>query len=173
MTAVSPLCIRPAITNDVEAIVALQKHCYQADFHEVASAFLSKITCADSLCWVAEEEGKLLAYLMSVPTKAGQVPCLNTENYQVPTDADILYLHDMAISPLARGRGIKHQFLDKVFAQAKQYHLGKAVLIAVQDSSPIWEKEGFEIIEARQLGLAETLSSYGHQARLMMKTLTA
>ncbi|NOL51033.1 GNAT family N-acetyltransferase [Pelistega suis] len=165
------LTIRPAQEGDVAAICALQKQCYSEAFHENEIAFLSKINGAKGLCWVAENQGQLLAYLMSVPVKTPYIPCLNMENYQQPDGADMLYLHDMAIVPHARGLGLKRRLLDKVLAHAQQAHFRQAILIAVQNSVPIWEKEGFSIVDASVLELAEVLQSYGSDAKLMSKTL--
>lgn len=165
------LTIRPAQKEDVAAIFALQKHCYSESFHESERAFLSKINGAKGFCWVAERHNTLLAYLMSVPAKTTYLPCLNTENYQQPEGADILYLHDMAIAPQARGLGLKRLLLDKALAGAEQARFKRAVLIAVQNSVPIWKKEGFSLMEASTLGLAEVLQSYGSDAKLMSKTL--
>ena len=165
------LIIRPAQEEDVAAIFALQKHCYSENFHESEKAFLSKINGAKGFCWVAERHNTLLAYLMSVPAKTTYLPCLNTENYQQPEGADILYLHDMAIAPQARGLGLKRLLLDKALACAEQAHFTRAVLIAVQNSVPIWEKEGFSVVDAHKYEIGAIVDSYGCDAKLMERYL--
>ncbi|MDY3331573.1 MAG: GNAT family N-acetyltransferase [Pelistega sp.] len=161
------LSIRPARVEDAATIFSLQKLCYSEDFYEEESAFRSKITSAQNLCWVAEDSAGLLAYVLSVPAKRGQLPCLNTLDYQAPDDADVLYLHDLSIFPRARRRGLKRLLLDKVFAQASQYGFLQVCLIAVQGSVPMWQKEGFTVVDC----VAEILQSYGADAQLMVKAL--
>lgn len=166
------LTIRPAQEGDVVAIVALQKRCYREVFHESEQAFLSKIKGSKGFCWIVEGQDKVLAYLMSVPAKTPYIPCLHMENYQQPEGADILYLHDMAITPQARGQGLKRRLLDKVLVHAHQVHFRQVILIAVQNSVPVWEKEGFSVVDANSLGLEKVLQSYGSDAKLMSKTLS-
>lgn len=161
--------IRPADIGDVPDIVALQLLCYGADFHEDAQAFANKITQPDNLCWVAEntENGTLLAYMMSVRATMQHFPCLNMLDYQQPPQGDTLYLHDMAIAPSARGKGIKHQLLNQVLQQAQALQLQQALLVAVQGAQPVWEKQGFQVIDAAEFGLQQVLASYGKEAVLM------
>ena len=45
------------------------------------------------------------------------------------------------------------------------------MLVAVQGAQPIWEKQGFVIANAQELGLAHVLATYGEEAVLMMKML--
>lgn len=164
--------IRQANLDDVPSIVALQLLCYGADFHEKAEAFANKITQPDNLCWVAEDRGgRVVAYVMSVRATSTYFPCLNMQDYRQPQQGDTLYLHDMAIAPSARGRGIKHQLLNQLLQQAQSLHLQQALLVAVQGAQPVWEKQGFQVVDAAALDLQKVLESYGDEAVLMYMRL--
>jgi len=164
--------VRQARVEDIKQIDSLQLLCYGPDFYEETQAFLNKITQPDNLCWVAtEESGELLAYLMCVRATMQNFPCLNCLDYQQAEQTDTLYLHDMSIAPSARGMGIKYELLASVFQQAQALGLKQAMLVAVQGAKPIWEKQGFVVANAQELGLAHVLTSYGEEAVLMMKML--
>ncbi|NOL49852.1 GNAT family N-acetyltransferase [Pelistega europaea] len=115
--------------------------------------------------------GSLLAYMMCARATMQYFPCLNMLDYQQPIDGDTLYLHDMAIAPQARGLGLKHQLLTRVLQQAQQLSLKQALLVAVQGAAPVWRKQGFEVVDAQKLGLADVLASYGDDAVLMYRKL--
>ncbi|WP_159991858.1 GNAT family N-acetyltransferase [Pelistega ratti] len=165
------MVIRPAILLDIPQILDLQRICYEVAFQEDSAAFSSKINQPDSLCWVVEKEGELLAYFMAIATNRERFPCLNTGQYDVLGHTDILYLHDMAISPQARGQGLLKQLLAKVWQQAEQLMLKEAFLIAVQGSSNMWASKGFIVVEAKQYGLEAQLRTYGEGAVLMYKKI--
>jgi len=165
--------IRHALVGDIAAINRIQHECYPEEYHETSEAFINKIQQSPDFCLVATNlQGQVLGYFMCVLASLEQFPCLHTENFECPKKPSLLYLHDMALSTFARGRGVRQAFLRAIFQKAQQLPtLKSAYLVAVQGAEVVWQKEGFKPINAQQLGLAEQLNTYGEGAVLMAKKL--
>lgn len=165
--------IRRASLHDLAAIERIQHECYGADFHEGQDAFANKIRQAPDYCLVAEcAQGTVLGYFMCLLASVERFPCLHADDFQCPGDPDILYLHDMALSASARGRGLRQAFLAAIYSTARQNQALKDVfLVAVQGAEVVWEREGFQPVNARAVGLSASLETYGSSAVLMKKPL--
>ena len=74
---------------------------------------------------------------------------------------------------LQQGQGIGTQFVDKVVQTAVRLGFREIYLVAVQGSVPFWRKMGFEVLDDySEVGAsAESLASYGADARLMCRRL--
>lgn len=163
--------IRLITPADIPAVVALQDSCYSDALYESPALLQQRLTSAAGSCWLAENaDGRLLAYLFSYPSINGYVTPLASA-FSVSAIPELLYLHDMAVNPAARGLGLASQLL----ATAKQYALSlglsKLALVAVQGSVPYWQRHGFAVVNELSDSAITALAGYhGEQACYMQLT---
>lgn len=159
--------LRPLSLADLDAILRLQSDCYGADYVEPAAAFEVKLRATMTLrtCWGAfADRGALLAYAISLPVCADTMPGLHASDYRCPSMPTLLYLHDVAVSPQGRGRGLAQVLLAQVQQRAQQLGLTRMGLIAVQDSAPYWQRLGFAPRSSMPAWLQKKLQSFGEAA---------
>lgn len=164
--------LRPMQGADLPAVLALQARAYVPFFHEDEAVFRGKLAAFPDWCWVAQmADGELAAYLFTQPARLGCPPCLGDGSGSHKDGADTLHLHDMAVSPLARGAGLAARMTAHALAAAQKAELqhGRlrwASLIAVQGSVPYWARHGFVPGQ-----VAPDLSSYGPGAAYLVRPL--
>ncbi|TAK94027.1 MAG: GNAT family N-acetyltransferase [Aquabacterium sp.] len=165
--------VRPMAQGDLAAVLSVQHQSYAAAFHEPIEAFASKWAASPDTCWVAEHEGAVCAYLVCLPIEQRNLPALHATDFQKGMHPDWLYLHDLAIGPVARGTGLAPQLVERALARAQAMALPAAGLIAVQGSSAFWRRFGFEIDASERLVSARKLASFGADAVFMSRELGA
>lgn len=162
------MLIRPMTPTDLPGVLAVQQRCYEPAFHEPLAAFASKLAGAPDTCWVASTatEG-ILAYLVSLPVDAHSLPALHAAHWHAPDQAHWLYLHDLAVAPLAQGRSLAPQLVAQAQHCARAMGLRQMVLVAVQGSEGFWQRQGFAA-QALPAGTPnDKLGSFGPHARFM------
>ena len=165
--------IRLLQADDLAKVVALQDHCYSDDLYEPPALLGARLKVAAESCWMAENTaGELLGYLFSYPALTQHVTVLASQ-FERAAAADLLYLHDLAVSEAARGKGIAAILLKQAEQHAAALSLPCLALVAVQKSQRFWHKQGFIahrlIAEKAQCAL----HSYGLDAVYMQKPLTS
>src|SRR5690606_16872491 len=103
------------------------------------------------------------------PWGSGAAPALNCRIDAIPSDADVLYLHDLALHPDARGGGWSRPIIARLAEDARAAGWGAIALVAVNQAASFWEGHGFTGLEAPDL--AEKLAGYGPDARYMARAL--
>lgn len=155
--------IRSMQQADLPAVIRLQDRCYSDQLFESADVVAQRLMLYPQSCWVASYHDKVWGYLFSYPSRLGQVNPLGAGFGQYE-QADCLYLHDMAVSPDARGQGVALALLQKAREYAAELELAKLALVAVQNSASYWQQHGFvraaELSDNARLALA----SYGDSA---------
>ena len=164
--------IRLIKTADLAAVVAIQANCYGDELFEDASLIQKRLLSQPKSCWLAEScSGEVLAYLFSYPSHNKQVAALGSE-FSHYAGAELLYLHDMAVSQNARGLGLASRLLNCAERYAMQLGFNRLALVAVQGSVPYWQKQGFAVVSLCDAEALQALSSYaGQDARYMQKSL--
>ena len=164
--------IRLISKHDLSAIVTIQDTCYGNELFEDASLIQRRLLSQPDSCWLAESSsGEVLAYLFSYPSCDKQVAALGSE-FSRYTQAELLYLHDMAVSQNARGLGLASRLLNCAERYAMQLGLSRLALVAVQGSVPYWQKQGFVLVSLCDTAALQALASYtGQDARYMQKSL--
>lgn len=158
--------------GDLDTVIKIQGMCYSEVAPESRQSFLSKLVVSPETCVVAEDAGNVVGYLVSVPIEFSEPPTLNAENVRVPPAPDCLYLHDLAITPTYRSRGVGRLLVDAFFEAAHRRNLPQVSLIAVQNSSPYWARYGFTAVSV-SASLAEKIAGYGEKAVLMSSLLAS
>lgn len=124
-----------ASSADLAKIAVIQAACYSADFVEDSKAFAAKLNASPHTCWLARQGQHSIGYLVSVPVRMDTLPTLNATSFEMASDANLLYLHDLAIHPNFRASGAGRQLIQQLKQQAAHLGFKKLLLIAVQDSA--------------------------------------
>jgi len=149
-----------------DRILKIQEEAYTELPPEDVSILKSKWLASPDTCSIySSNENKILAYLLSHPWGSDSPPKLN-EEAPVNNETSNLYLHDLALSNEARGRGIARALVENLINNAKTQGFTKILLVAVQGSSSFWAKYGFMVIVN-----AAICPSYGSAAKLMVLEL--
>ena len=111
--------IRPLTCQDLPEILAVQQACYRAELLEREATFRRKLEAFPAGCLGLEREGRLGGYLFCQPWVADRALPLD-DSGEPPAEApDCLYLHDLAVLPAWRGRGVGRALLDAVLHAAR------------------------------------------------------
>lgn len=163
------LSIRPLEPADLPAAVDLQLQTYPPFLVEDEAIFRNRIDMAAGYCLAAWQDGALVGYLLAHGWQRQSPPPLGA----LLADAagnDVLFIHDLAVSPTQRGQRIGQQLIARAFEQAVRDGLRRAELIAVEGAAEYWRGLGFAE-EAGSAALAEKLRPYGAQARWMTRAI--
>jgi GNAT superfamily N-acetyltransferase len=162
--------LRPLKIADLAAATTLQQQVYRPLYHEVCEVLASRVAVAPTCCLGAFREGELAAYILSHPWPAGEPPAIGV-SLAAPSQGDNWFVHDLAISPQARGLGLGRALVAAAARAARDLGLTRGDLIAVQDAAPFWEKLGYVAPEALSEGLAAKVAAYGPDARYLTAML--
>lgn len=165
INCVMPLTIRTVQPNDWPSILTIQDECYHALEPESLAVLQDKVKRAPTSCWVATSHGEVLGYLLCHPWPHASPPPLDTPLPSM-TEAEIFYLHDLAIASKARGMGAGMALLDRALSYATANGFSKAALVAVQNAPAFWQKQGFN-----ETPCPKSLDEYGSGARYMTRRL--
>lgn len=108
-------------------------------------------------------------YVLSHPWRTGTLPKLDTLLEALPTEPDTYYIHDLALLPVARRIGAAAEIIAALEKHARALELPTLSLVAVNNSQPYWENQGFAVVE--DPNLYAKLLSYEADARYMVKPL--
>jgi len=163
---------RPLVAADLPAVVSVAAVVHPG-FPERPEVLDEKRALYPAGAWAAVDAGgRLVGYALAHAGRLGHVPALNALMGTLPAPADCLYLHDVALLPEARGRGLARAVLALWEAQAARQGLGHLALTAVNGSAPTWAALGFQT-QGAGAALARKLASYGPDALYMVKALAA
>jgi GNAT superfamily N-acetyltransferase len=121
--------------------------------------------------FVLQTPDGLEGYLVAYPWRAETAPVLNTLIAAIPVDAEVIYLHDLVLTPAVRGQGWSKPAVEAVVELARAGGWHTVALVAVNDAVNFWRRHGFEVRETPEL--AAKLASYGSDARYMTRSVQA
>lgn len=160
------LKIRRMLPSDLPSILKIQSACYTEVEPESYESLLSKLRASPTTCLVAISSGSTVGYLLALPWSRLSPPTLNSDRCVLPRSPDCLYLHDLAVSPSARGRRIGDALFDRFLSTLRHFEFNCATLIAVQRSAGYWNRYGFQEV-ALDANLRAILRAYGTGAVYM------
>lgn len=158
---------RPMKPADLPGVEAIGDRIHPA-YPEDAAVFADRLALFPAGCLVLEEGGVLAGYVLSHPWHHRTPPALNARLGQLPTNADCLYIHDLALLPAARNRGAAGEILRHLARLATTMRLPAMALVAIAGTSGFWKRQGFTVVDAPEL--RAKLASYDADARLMRRT---
>lgn len=169
MDPLSRLNWRPMKAGDLDAVAEIAVLGFP-DHFEGRDCFENRLSLNPAGCFVlAEGDGPPKGYLVAYPWRADDAPALNTLIDAIPNDAAVMYLHDLALHPEARGRGLTGPIVERLARDAKAAGWPALALVAVNEAAPFWERHGFTVAETA--AMAAKLASYGPDARYMLRRL--
>lgn len=160
--------------EDIDAVVEVARLSFPDHFEDRA-CFENRLALYPRGCFVlagaGAEDGAEPArgYLIAYPWRADAAPALNTVIEGLPAQAEVLYLHDLALDPRARGGGRTGAVIERLAEQAAEDGWPALALVAVNAASGFWARHGFEPRDPP--GMAQKLASYGEDACYMVRTL--
>ena len=102
---------------------------------------------------------------MPTPGPAAARP-LGHKLEQLPTAADTLFIHDLALHPDARGHGLGPRLVQTVLGQGRRRGLRQARLVAVLGAARYWQRFGYQASRDNEANAA-----YGEGAVCMQRSL--
>ncbi len=156
--------------EDMPAVSAIAAAVH-TDFFEGNAVFAERLTLYPAGCFVLERAGEIAGYGISHPWTKYRIPALNTLLGRLPDDADIYYLHDIALMPEARSGGFASRVIEMMAKQAERDGFNSMALVAVNGSPGYWQKQGFAIADVPEL--TAKLLSYSEDARYMVRVISA
>jgi GNAT superfamily N-acetyltransferase len=117
-------------------------------------------------CLVASSGGSVVGYALSHPWRSFALPVLDTLLGALPADADVLYLHDIALLPGARRGGAGRAAVGRLAVVAARHGFARMALTAVSGTAAVWGRLGFVAVPAPDL--AAKLATYGAGAAYML-----
>jgi N-acetylglutamate synthase and related acetyltransferases len=161
---------RPMLSPDLPEIIRIASHVH-ADFPERMEIFEEKLNLYPQGSLVLDGKEGIKGYLFAHPWLYKQIPPLDTFLQALPADPDSFYIHDLALLPDIQGSGQARILVSHLndHAREKQFHYMS--LVAVNNSSPFWQKVGFHKLQEPELH--DKLLSYGSEALYMVKDLSS
>ena len=169
MASPSALIWRPMTAADLDGVVDVARLSFP-DHFESRACFENRLALSPAMSFVlAGADDAVRGYLFAYPWKGQTAPALNTLIEAIPAEADLIYLHDLALHPQARGGGSTAAVVDRLVGQAMEDGWPAVALVAVNDAAGFWARHGFAPQDPP--GMAAKLASYGSDARYMERRL--
>lgn len=160
---------RPMRADDLDAVVDVARLSFP-NHPEDRACFQNRLALYPRGCFVlATGDASAKGYLIAYPWRADAAPALNCLIEGLPVDAEVLYLHDLALHPDARGGGVTGAMVERLAEQAVEDGWPAIALVAVNDASGFWARHGFEVRDTPDM--AGKLAGYGADARYMVRPL--
>lgn len=157
---------RPMRADDLAAVKQISDIVHR-DLPERIEVLADKRALFPVGAFVIESDGALAGYALTHPFPLGALPALDTTIGAPPAGSDCLYLHDIALLPVSRGRGAARSMVDMLAGIAAAHGLRALALTSVYGTEPFWRSCGFAPAEAP--GMAGKLASYGGPATYMVR----
>ncbi len=125
------------------AVDHIQSVAYPPKMREPLASLQFHWAIAPAYCWIASQGETPLGYILAHPWPLRLAPPLKQLHYTIPPGTDALYIHDLALSPAARGLGVATALVQKVLDTAQGQGLSQAALISVQGTQGFWQRFGF------------------------------
>jgi ribosomal protein S18 acetylase RimI-like enzyme len=140
------LTFRPLTAADLPALHDLEAEAYRESLLVSDEALLRLITLfPDGAVGAFDDEG-LCGFIFGLPLKAGMTLELQAALDAIPLDADVFYIHDIAVANRCRGCGVGRQLAARAIEIGRARGFTRAELVSVQGSAPFWERFGFRVV---------------------------
>jgi ribosomal protein S18 acetylase RimI-like enzyme len=152
-------------TSDTKGVLRVADKVHP-DLPESESVFAERMKLFPEGCLVLVQEDEVCGYVISHPIHHGHPPALDSLLGEIAPDADQFYIHDLAILPGFRGRGLAAECIGKLFMVAQRYET--TCLVSVYDTAPFWAHFGF-VPEPVDEVLSKKLQGYGADATYLTR----
>lgn len=134
---------RPMLPTDLPAVLRIAAAVHPG-YPEGAAVFAERLALFPAGAWLLAEGGVALGYALAHPWPAGQAVPLDTLLGALPASGErLLYLHDLALLPAARGRGQGAAAVALLRGVAVRAGLAGLGLVALPGTARFWRAQGF------------------------------
>lgn len=158
--------IRALTPADLQGLAQVQRACYGAGYIESAAVFARRLASTGNCSLVAQEDGRIVAYLAAYRSVLGKVTPLHGD-FEASPAPDTLYLHDLAVLPAHAGQGLAAALLASLWQQARAQGLRHSALVAVQGAQGYWARHGYTPWALPDGAQQQRLAGYGADAVYM------
>lgn len=158
---------RPMQTQDLPTVTAISARVH-GRYAESLEVYAERLRLFPAGCFTCVSAETVVGFLVFHPWQAGSPPALGEFLGGLPVQPGVIYLHDIALLPEARGSGAGAQALDLVDAEARRCGLRDIALVAVNGAESYWQMRGFRASPVPPPGQ----ESYGSDAHYMARTLS-
>lgn len=151
--------------RDWDEIVTLERLTYSSVLSEDRIALTSKNNASPSTCFVLEEEGQVVGYLLSLPYPRFECPHLDQAETKVYHSSN-LHIHDLVIAEPYRGQGLARRLLDQLMLVVEREGYQWLSLVAVSGAHFFWKAQGYDFCTEIVLP-----KSYGEDAVYMSRAM--
>lgn len=156
---------------DLDQVVGVARIAFP-DHPEDAACFAERLSLYPAGCRIlADEHHRIVGYGIAYPWMANDAPALNALIGAIPDAPALLYLHDLALMPDARGDGAATRFVEWLAGHAQCNGWDAIALVAVNHAAGFWLRHGFVVDESAEM--AGRIGGYGDDARYMVRHATA
>jgi hypothetical protein len=132
--------------SDLPAVLAIQRAAYGDGYQESAAVLGRKLELAPQACWLAQSDGIAVGYVFAHPWNDAGAPPLHAPLQALPANAAHGFVHDLAVSPAARGLGVAAALFGRVRDWAAGAGYRGLRLVALADAVPFWARQGFAAV---------------------------
>lgn len=156
---------RPTTPDDIAAIGDIENVVHLVFGPERPEVHRERMTLFPDGHRILVKDTRIVGYSVAYPWRLSDVPKLDTFLDRLPTPAECLFVHDVAMLPEAQGHGAAKAFITHVTEVAHQLGLNKLALVSVYGTTVVWSRLGFRITPPP--GGSHTLKIYGETAAYM------
>lgn len=134
---------RPMTLEDIPTVYLISLFLHS--LYEHSEVFQERMTLTVG-SYVLLHQDRIVGYLISHPYTRDNYPDLNTLIHRIPENPDTWYIHDLAILPEFRGRGMVRPILTQVKELALSKGIKEMSLVSVYGTEKFWTKMGFRLV---------------------------
>jgi GNAT superfamily N-acetyltransferase len=160
--------------DDLDGVVRVARASFPDHFEDRA-CFGERLALYPRGCFVLDAGAAdakavdVAGYLIAYPWRSGSAPPLDSLIGALPADANLLYLHDLALRQDMRGRGFTKAIVNRLVTQARADRWPAIALVAVNRAAGFWVNAGFEIVHDEVVD--KKLATYGAGAQYMVRKI--
>lgn len=158
---------RPMLSGDLASVERIAEIVHP-DYPEAPETFADRLAVFPAGCRIAEGEDGAVGYALMHPGRLGRPPALDSLLGALPEGADCLYLHDVALLPAARGKGLGEAVLAYARGLAAAHGFARLALTSTPPARGYWTRLGFGPYGGADAALAAKLASYGEGMAYMV-----
>lgn len=144
MVRLSDDCWRAMTRSDLPLVTEMAALCHP-DYPEDAVVFAERLDLFPDGCSIYQWKSEIAGYQIAHPGRFGEPVPLNHLLGSIPDDADVLYLHDIALLPAARGSGAASAAVTNLKKLARRCGYDRLALVSVNATSEFWQRHAFEL----------------------------
>jgi len=149
---------------DLSAINTLSDQIH-LNYPEDPEVFEERFRLYPAGCFMCRRQGEYVGYAITHPWMRESAPALNSFLGKLPDHPDTYYLHDIALRPDIQRTGLGQEVAALIKKHAQQRGFPVLSLVAVNNSTEFWRRQGFEVRDVP--ALREKLRSYDDAAVYM------